>query len=67
MKKDYFKVEVTNQWDDVELSETYHYFSAAYEEYNFEIKERIGNGGVKVTLYSLNDDGSQKELMHCQF
>ena len=67
MKKDYFKVEVTNRCDDVELSETYHYFSAAYEEYTFNIKERIGNGGIKVILYELHDDGSQKELMHCQF
>lgn len=66
MKRDWFKVEVVGVDDTIEMTKKFYWFMDAHKAYLEEIEKRDNDGGIKIILYILHDNDSQKELMHCQ-
>ena len=66
MKRDWFKVEVVGVDGTIEMTKNFYWFMDAHKAYLEEIEKRDNDSGIKIILYILHDNDSQKELMRCQ-
>ena len=66
MKRDWFKVEVVGVDGTIEMTKKFDWFMDAHKAYLEEIEKRNNDSGIKIILYILHDNNSQKELMCCQ-